>query len=99
MNINGEEVANKRKVYEKSRLVAWSNEDSILKLATVIMKENAEMKSKFAIDAIEVSAQFCLFVSFSIPFFLFVCLFSTLLFSELSIESQNAVLINIIVSR
>lgn len=57
MNINGEEVANKRKVYEKSRLVAWSNEDSILKLATTIMKENYEMKDRFGIDAIEVS--FC----------------------------------------
>ncbi|XP_073233665.1 uncharacterized protein [Porites lutea] len=53
VNINGEEVANKRKVYEKSRLVAWSNEDSILKLATTIMKENSEMKDRFGIDAIE----------------------------------------------
>ena len=65
MNINGEEVANKRKVYEKSRLVAWSNEDSILKLATTIMKENSEMKDRFGIDAIEVSL---LFLSFVCPF-------------------------------
>ena len=54
MNINGEEVANKRKVFEKSRLVAWSNEDSILKLATAIMKENEELKSRYGIEAIEV---------------------------------------------
>lgn len=53
VNINGEEVANKRKVYEKSRLVAWSNEDSILKLATTIMGENSEMKKRYNIDAIE----------------------------------------------
>ena len=90
MNINGEEVANKRKVYEKSLLVAWSNEDSILKLATAIMKENAEMKSKFGIDAIEVSAQFCLFASFSIP--LRFCLLFTLLLLGLSVDSQNVVL-------
>ena len=56
MNVNGDEVANKRKVYEKSRLVAWSNEDSILKLATAIMKENHELKSRYGIDAIDVSA-------------------------------------------
>ena len=62
MNINGEEVANKRKVYEKSRLVAWSNEDSILKLATTIMKENSEMKDRFGIEAIEVSLLFWWFV-------------------------------------
>ena len=55
ININGEEVLNKRKVYEKSRAKAWSNEDSILKLATAIMKESAELKSRFGIDAIEVS--------------------------------------------
>jgi len=54
VNINGEEVANKRKVFEKSRLVAWSNEDSILKLATAIMKENEELKSRYGIEAIEV---------------------------------------------
>lgn len=46
---------NKRKVYERSRANAWSNEDSILKLATAIMKESAELKSRFGIDAIEVS--------------------------------------------
>lgn len=56
ININGEEVLNKRKVYERSRANAWSNEDSILKLATAIMKESAELKKKFGIDAIEVSA-------------------------------------------
>ena len=55
MNINGEEVAKKRKVYEKRLLVAWSNEESVLKLATTIMKENSEMKDRFGIDAIEVS--------------------------------------------
>lgn len=55
ININGDEVLNKRKVYERSRANAWSNEDSILKLATAIMKENSEMKKKFCIDAIEVS--------------------------------------------
>ena len=55
ININGDEVLNKRKVYERSRANAWSNEDSILKLATAIMKENVEMKKKFGIDAIEVS--------------------------------------------
>lgn len=54
ININGEEVLNKRKVYERSRANAWNNEDSILKLATAIMKENAELKKKFGIDAIEV---------------------------------------------
>ncbi|XP_068708228.1 uncharacterized protein [Montipora foliosa] len=53
VNVNGDEVANKRKVYEKSRLVAWSNEDSILKLATAIMKENHELKSRYGIDAID----------------------------------------------
>lgn len=46
---------NKRKVYERSRANAWSNEDSILKLATAIMKESAELKKRFGIDAIEVS--------------------------------------------
>ena len=45
---------NKRKVYERSRANAWTNEDSILKLATAIMKESAELKKKFGIDAIEV---------------------------------------------
>ena len=55
ININGEEVLNKRKVYERSRAKAWSNEDSIIKLATTIMKESAEMKSRFGIDAIKVS--------------------------------------------
>ena len=54
ININGEEVLNKRKVYERSRANAWNNEDSILKLATAIMKESAELKEKFGIDAIEV---------------------------------------------
>ena len=54
ININGEEVLNKRKVYERSRANAWSNEDSILKLATAIMKESAELKKKFGIDAIDV---------------------------------------------
>ena len=54
ININGDEVLNKRKVYERSRANAWNNEDSILKLATAIMKENAQMKEKFNIDAIEV---------------------------------------------
>ncbi|KAJ7374341.1 60S acidic ribosomal protein P1 [Desmophyllum pertusum] len=53
ININGEEVLNKRKVYERSRANAWSNEDSILKLATAIMKESAELKSRFGIDSIE----------------------------------------------
>ncbi|XP_020632863.1 uncharacterized protein LOC110069677, partial [Orbicella faveolata] len=53
ININGEEVLNKRKVYERSRANAWSNEDSTLKLATAIMKESAELKKKFGIDAIE----------------------------------------------
>lgn len=53
ININGEEVLNKRKVYERSRANAWSNEDSTLKLATAIMKESAEIKSRFGIDAIE----------------------------------------------
>jgi len=53
ININGEEVLNKRKVFERSRANAWSNEDSILKLATAIMKESSELKSRFGIDAIE----------------------------------------------
>lgn len=48
-------MLNKRKVYERSRANAWNNEDSILKLATAIMKESAELKKKFGIDAIEVS--------------------------------------------
>lgn len=56
-------MLNKRKVYERSRANAWSNEDSILKLATAIMKENAEMKSRFGIDAIEVSHSFYLLFS------------------------------------
>ena len=47
-------MLNKRKVYERSRANAWSNEDSTLKLATAIMKESAELKKKFGIDAIEV---------------------------------------------
>ena len=54
ININGDEVLNKRKVYERSRAIAWNNEDSIWKLATAIMKENTELKRKFGIDAIEV---------------------------------------------
>ena len=53
ININGEEVLNKRKVYERSRANAWNDEDSIFKLATAIMKESVELK-KFGIDAIEV---------------------------------------------
>ena len=66
-------MANKRKVYEKSRLVAWSNEDSILKLATAIMKENDELKSRYGIDAIDVSACIIRFVMInSIPYVLFV---------------------------
>lgn len=64
MNINGEEVAKKRKVYEKSRLDAWSNKNSILQLAIAIMKENLEMKDRFGIDAIDVSLLFCSFVMF-----------------------------------
>ena len=60
ININGDEVLNKRKVYERSRTNAWSNEDSILKLATAIMKESAEMKTRFGIDAIEVSRLVCI---------------------------------------
>ena len=59
ININGDEVLNKRKVYERSRANAWSNEDSILKLATTIMKESAEIKKRFGIDAIEVSYLIC----------------------------------------
>ena len=47
-------MLNKRKVYERSRANAWNNEDSILKLATAIMKESAELKKKFGIDAIDV---------------------------------------------
>ncbi|XP_022801603.1 uncharacterized protein LOC111339252 isoform X2 [Stylophora pistillata] len=53
ININGDEVLNKPKVYERSRSNAWNNEDSILKLATAIMRENAQMKEKCNIDAIE----------------------------------------------
>ena len=52
---------NKRKVYERSRANAWSNEDSILKLATAIMKERAELKKNFGIDAIEVSFKIFIF--------------------------------------
>lgn len=63
ININGEEVLNKRKVYERSRANAWSNEDSTLKLATAIMKESAELKKKFGIDAIEVSFTICMLCS------------------------------------
>ncbi|XP_073247828.1 uncharacterized protein [Porites lutea] len=54
ININGDVVLNKRKVYERSRANAWNNEDSILKLATAIMKESSEMKKRFGIDAIDV---------------------------------------------
>ena len=46
---------NKRKVYERSRANAWSNEDSILKLATAVMSESSELREKFGIVAIEVS--------------------------------------------
>ncbi|XP_068731509.1 uncharacterized protein [Montipora capricornis] len=53
ININGEEVLNKRKVYERSRANAWSNEDSILKLADALVKENADIKERFGISAIE----------------------------------------------
>ena len=45
----------KRKVYERSRANAWSNEDSILKLATAVMRESSELREKFGIVAIEVS--------------------------------------------
>ena len=45
----------KRKVYERSRANAWSNEDSILKLATAVMRESLELREKFGIVAIEVS--------------------------------------------
>ena len=56
ININGDVVLNKRKVYERSRANAWNNEDSILKLATAIMRESSEMKKRFGIDAIDVSS-------------------------------------------
>ena len=56
ININGDVVLNKRKVYERSRANAWNNEDSVLKLATAIMKESSEMKKRFGIDAIDVSS-------------------------------------------
>ena len=52
--MNGKEVLKKRKVYERSRANAWNNEDSILQLSTAIMKESADLKKKFGIDAIEV---------------------------------------------
>ena len=55
ININGDVVLNKRKVYERSRANAWNNEDSILKLATAIMRESSEMKERFGIDVIDVS--------------------------------------------
>ena len=55
ININGEEVLNRRKVYEKSRGRAWSPEISIVQLATAAMKEHEELKAKFGIEAIEVS--------------------------------------------
>ena len=56
ININGDVVLNKRKVYERSRANAWNNEDYILKLATAIMRESSEMKERFGIDAIDVSS-------------------------------------------
>lgn len=56
ININGDVVLNKRKVYERSRANAWNNEDSILKLTTAIMKESSEIKKRFDIDAIDVSS-------------------------------------------
>ena len=56
ININGEEVLNKRRIYEKSRANAWSNEDSIFKLANALLKENDEIqKQGFGISAIDVS--------------------------------------------
>ncbi|XP_044172563.1 uncharacterized protein LOC114963820 isoform X2 [Acropora millepora] len=54
ININGEEVLNKRRIYEKSRANAWSNEDSIFKLANALLKENNEIqKQGFGISAID----------------------------------------------
>lgn len=54
ININGEEVLNKWKVYERSWVNVWNNEDFILKFVIVIMKESVELKKKFGIDVIEV---------------------------------------------
>ncbi|XP_015766245.1 PREDICTED: tyrosine-protein kinase Fer-like isoform X3 [Acropora digitifera] len=54
ININGEEVLNKRRIYEKSRANAWSNEDSIFKLANALLKENDEIqKQGFGVSAID----------------------------------------------
>ncbi|XP_044172270.1 uncharacterized protein LOC122956650 [Acropora millepora] len=54
INIDGEEVVNKRRIYERSRSNAWSNEDSIIKLANALIKENNEIqKQGFGISAID----------------------------------------------
>ena len=52
ISINGEEVLNKRRIYERSRANAWSNEDSIFMLANALIKEN---KEGFGSSAINVS--------------------------------------------
>ncbi|XP_015774992.1 PREDICTED: uncharacterized protein LOC107353184 [Acropora digitifera] len=54
ININGEEVLNKRRIYERSRANAWSNEESVLRLANALTKENNEIqKEGFGISAID----------------------------------------------
>ena len=56
ININGEEVLNKRKVYERSRGKAWNSEQSLLRLAAAVLKANRELKARFQTDsAIEVT--------------------------------------------
>ncbi|XP_067026413.1 uncharacterized protein [Acropora muricata] len=50
ININGGEVLNKRRIYERSRANAWSNENSIFMLANALIKENKEGFGSSAID-------------------------------------------------
>ncbi len=43
--INGTEVHNKRKVYDRSLARAWSNKDSILKLSAKLAEVNATLQA------------------------------------------------------
>ncbi|XP_044174421.1 uncharacterized protein LOC122958076 [Acropora millepora] len=46
ISINGEEVLNKRRIYERSRANAWSNEDSIFMLANALLEETKAIQEE-----------------------------------------------------
>ena len=56
VSINGEMVLNKRRIYERSLANAWSNEDSIFKLANALIEEiKAILEEAPGSSAIDVS--------------------------------------------